>query len=75
MPDNLAEAPQLGETRATTTGAAEQDALRGGDTNHHVGPLRVVDPMADHEARVVVDQDERERRGAVDVTVDEVQVP
>jgi len=32
MPENLAEAPQRGEVRATTTGAAEQDALRGGVT-------------------------------------------
>jgi len=43
--------------------------------DHHVCPLRIVDPVADHEARVVVDQDEGERRAAVDMTMHEVEVP
>ncbi len=38
-------------------------------------PLGVIHSVADHEARAVVEQDERERVGAMDVAVDEVQMP
>ena len=43
---------------------------------HHLGPLRaLVDTMSDDVARVVVDQNQRERHAAIDVAVNEVQVP
>ncbi len=41
----------------------------------HRCPLRVVDTVADDESAVVVDQDQREGRGPIDVLVHEIQMP
>jgi hypothetical protein len=35
----------------------------------------LVDAVADHVARLVVEEDQREGRSTIDVTVDEVEVP
>ena len=42
---------------------------------HHIRALGVVNAVTDHEARAVVDQDQRERRGLPDVPLHEVEVP
>ena len=41
----------------------------------HVGALGVIDPVSDHVSRAVVDEDEGEGRAAIDVAVNEVQMP
>ena len=45
------------------------------DLDHHVGALGLIHPVAHHEARMIVDEDERERGRPVDVPMHEVQMP
>jgi hypothetical protein len=52
---------------------ARDRGLKGRD--HHVSPLGVIDPVADHEARMIVEQDQGEDLGPIDVTLDKVKVP
>ena len=45
------------------------------DLDHHVGALGVVDPVADHVARVIVDEDQAEGRRAMDVPLNVIGMP
>jgi hypothetical protein len=54
--------------------AVAGDGLLEG-VDHQVGALGVIDPVPDHKAAVVVQQDQRECGGPADPAVDEVEVP
>ncbi len=59
--------------RARRTPVPLDGSLEGRD--HRARPLRIIHPMPCYEARMIVDQDQRNRRAPVDVPVHEVQVP
>jgi len=43
--------------------------------DHHVSALGIVDPVSDDKPAAIIKQDQRKRRGAVDMFMDEIKMP